>query len=74
MLGVSAEVAETSFYVLGSAALLAHLLSMLKSYMKIREMRIKALAQRLKQSAPLYHAKMRLTSAALHKVNRPSRK
>ena len=67
------DMAATAFYVLGSAALLAHLLSMLKSYLKIREMRAKAHLKKRKISAPMYAVKKKLSGASSRNPNRPVR-
>ena len=72
MTALPTDVAATAFYVLGSAALLTHLLSMLKSYMKIREMRIKAKMKKRKLLAPMYAVKKKLSGAASSRnPNRP---
>lgn len=73
MTAFPADVAATAFYVLGSAALLAHLLSMLKSYLKIREMRVKAHLKKRKISAPMYAVKKKLSGASSRNPNRPVR-
>jgi len=74
MTAFPADVAATAFYVLGSAALLAHLLSMLKSYLKIREMRVKAHLKKRKISAPMYAVKKKLAGASSTRTpNRPVR-
>lgn len=68
------DMAATAFYVLGSAAFLAHLLSMLNSYLKIREMRVKAHIKRRKVTAPMYAVKKKLAGAASSRTpNRPAK-
>lgn len=65
------EPAAISFFVLGSIAFMAHLISILKSYLKIREMRAKAKDKQKKTEAPLYVSRKKLVVARRHVVNRP---
>lgn len=70
---MSSDVASTSFYVLGSVAFLAHLLSMLNSYLKIREMRIKERMKKRKLTTPMRAVKKKLSEASVRNPNRPIR-